>query len=572
LLCYAIARSLWAVEDVFIYYRHGVPFPNLPDFVFALQYPFFFLAIIFIPRRRPTTPRVILTLDFLLWMGAALALSWFFMLAPIVSASDLAPLGKLLAVSAPIGDLFVLLGFTLTLLRPAYPHPFAPVMSLLIVAFACLIIADTWFTLIVLQPPHVYRTGAAPDLFWLTCYLLFPLAALVHFRITHRARAVNGAAARHEPDHENLLWRDIKASLRHFLPIVVALLASAVITIGAIAQATKTGWRYEFWPIVVVFSLLLLVIMRQAVMCLDEARLRREMTVAQVREQAFVELNRRKDEFLGILSHELRTPLTSLQGYLHLLARRFNAWWTPAPAAADEAAVLAVPAILAVPAVPSANEVAQGRAMFDSCEQSLQRLSGLADDLVDDARIRDGQLLMRRASCDLCALVRSAVEAQRVLEPDRVIYVRTPADDTALLVDADGDRIAQVITNYVSNALKYSQADRPVEVVVEAEEWERERVRARVARVAVRDAGPGLSEEEQARVWERFPRIDAVKVQSGSGVSLGLGLSISKAIVERHGGEVGVESAYGQGSTFWFTLPLATSTSTTLAPPTTPSM
>jgi signal transduction histidine kinase len=92
---------------------------------------------------------------------------------------------------------------------------------------------------------------------------------------------------------------------------------------------------------------------------------------------------------------------------------------------------------------------------------------------------------------------------------------------------------------------------------------------AQVARVAVRDAGPGLSEAEQAQVWERFPRIDTVTVQSGSGVSLGLGLSISKAIVERHGGEVGVESAPGQGSAFWFTVPLATST--TLAPPITPS-
>jgi signal transduction histidine kinase len=565
LLFFAIGRTLWAVEDLFIF-PHGVPFPNLPDLFLALQYPCFFLAILLLPRRRPATPRVILILDFLLWMGAAFALSWFFMLAPIVTASYLSPLGKVVALFAPAGDLFVLLGLTVTLLRPPYFHPFAPVVGILIAAFTCLIVGDTWFTLIVLQAPHLYRTGAAPDVFWLTCYLLIPLAALVYLRITQRTQAVQAGRAGPEIDHENLLWRDIKASLPHFLPIVAALLASAVISIGATVRAAKTGWQGEVWPIVVIFSLLLLVIMRQAIFCLDDARLRREMAVAKTREEALIELNRRKDEFFSVLSHEIRTPLTSVQGYVHLLARRFNAWWPPA--AAEEAAALAVPA---VPAAPSAGEVAQGRAMLASCEHGLQRLTGLADDLVDDTRIRDGQLMLRRAPCDLCTLVGATVEAQRALEPDRVIQVRTPADGAAITVDGDADRIAQVITNYLSNALKYSRADQPVEVAVETEEAEKEDRRqggrACVARVAVRDAGPGLSEAEQTRVWERFPRLEAVKVQSGSGVSLGLGLSISKAIVERHGGEVGVESTPDQGSTFWFTLPLTTPT--TLTPPAT---
>ncbi|HEV2459886.1 MAG TPA: HAMP domain-containing sensor histidine kinase, partial [Ktedonobacterales bacterium] len=585
LLFFAIGRTLWAVEDLFIF-PHGVPFPNLPDLFLALQYPCFFLAILLLPRRRPATPRVILILDFLLWMGAAFALSWFFMLMPIVTASDLSPLAKVVALFAPVGDLFVLLGLTVTLLRPPYSHRLAPVLGLLIAAFACMIVGDTWFTLIVLRPPHLYQTGAAPDVFWLICYLLIPLAALIYLRITHRARAVRAGRAGQEIDQENLLWRDIKASLPHFLPIVAALLASAVITIGAIVRAAETGWRGEVWPIMLVFSLLLLVIVRQAIICLYDARLRRELAVAKTREEALSDLHRRKDEFFSVLSHEIRTPLTSVQGYVHLLARRFNAWWPPVvPAAADDAAAPADPAIPAVPAAPSAQEVAQGRAMLAACEQSLQRLTGLADDLVDDTRIRDGQLLLRRAPCDLCALVGATVEALRVLEPNRVIQVRTPADGAAITVDGDADRIAQVITNYLSNALKYSRADQPVVVAVETvetEEAETEETeetetedqqqggRACVARVAVRDAGPGLSAAEQTRVWERFPRLDAVKVQSGSGVSLGLGLAISKAIVERHGGAVGVESAPGQGCTFWFTVPLTTAiTPTTLTPPAT---
>jgi len=77
-----------------------------------------------------------------------------------------------------------------------------------------------------------------------------------------------------------------------------------------------------------------------------------------------------------------------------------------------------------------------------------------------------------------------------------------------------------------------------------------------LARVSVRDEGPGLSPADQERVWERFPRVEGVAVRSGSGVSLGLGLHLSKAIVEGHHGRVGVESAVGRGSAFWFTLPL----------------
>ncbi len=106
---------------------------------------------------------------------------------------------------------------------------------------------------------------------------------------------------------------------------------------------------------------------------------------------------------------------------------------------------------------------------------------------------------------------------------------------------------SQVVNNYLSNALKYSEAARPVEVKVE--------IRDGVARVSVHDQGPGLSPEEQERIWERFYRVPGIQVQSGSGVGLGLGLHISRIIIERQGGSIGVESEQGKGSTFWFTLP-----------------
>ena len=107
--------------------------------------------------------------------------------------------------------------------------------------------------------------------------------------------------------------------------------------------------------------------------------------------------------------------------------------------------------------------------------------------------------------------------------------------------------MGRVVTNYLSNALKYSDPEQTVTVCVEAthkEVW-----------VAVRDWGGGLDEEEQAHVWERFYRAPGVQVKSGSGIGLGLGLSICQTIIREHGRRVGVESAKGRGSTFWLTLP-----------------
>ncbi len=114
----------------------------------------------------------------------------------------------------------------------------------------------------------------------------------------------------------------------------------------------------------------------------------------------------------------------------------------------------------------------------------------------------------------------------------------------------DALRLGQVVTNYLTNALKYSAADRPVDVGLTVDGAE--------ARVWVRDEGPGLSAKEQRHPWDRFRRVRGIEVQSGSGVGLGLGLHISWTIIELHQGQVGVESSPGAGSTFWFRLPLAT--------------
>ncbi|HEU5201020.1 MAG TPA: HAMP domain-containing sensor histidine kinase, partial [Ktedonobacterales bacterium] len=179
--------------------------------------------------------------------------------------------------------------------------------------------------------------------------------------------------------------------------------------------------------------------------------------------------------------------------------------------------------------------------------QQVGRLERLVNDLLEVSRIRAGKLDLRLEPLDLAALLRQAVEDQQVAS-SRTIRLRLPTSLPGPVV-ADAERIEQVLTNYLTNALKYSPAEVPVEVGLEVDAQQG-------VRVWVHDAGPGIPSAEQEHIWERFHRVSGIEVQSGSGVGLGLGLSICREIIERHHGQVGVQSAPGEGSTFWFTLPL----------------
>jgi signal transduction histidine kinase len=170
-------------------------------------------------------------------------------------------------------------------------------------------------------------------------------------------------------------------------------------------------------------------------------------------------------------------------------------------------------------------------------------MARLVNDLVDAARILASKLEIYPAPCDLAEIVWEAVTEQRAVRPERMICLHMP-DGQPALVEADADRIGQVVTNYLTNALKYSPDDCPVEVTLAVEGDT-----ARIARVSVRDEGPGIPHDEQARVWERGHRIPDIKPFS-EGVGLGLGLHISREIVQRPGGHAGVQSEPGKGSTF----------------------
>lgn len=264
----------------------------------------------------------------------------------------------------------------------------------------------------------------------------------------------------------------------------------------------------------------------------ERERLVRERAEARANELALRESNRQMDTFLSMASHELKTPLTSMKLHLQLAQRRVSLLGDRLPEGSAELH----------------KALTQLQDQFTRSHLQVDRLDRLVNDLLDVSRIQAGRLEMRLEPADLAVIVRERVEEQRQMYSRRDIRLYLSREQPVPIV-ADAERIGQVVTNYLTNALKYSREDRLVEVGMDMDEQQ--------ARVWVRDHGPGIPVEEQARVWERFHRAAGIEVQSGSGVGLGLGLHISKTIIQEHQGQVGVESTPGVGSTFWFTLPLA---------------
>jgi len=230
------------------------------------------------------------------------------------------------------------------------------------------------------------------------------------------------------------------------------------------------------------------------------------------------EIDRMKSEFVSLVSHELRTPLTSITGYLEMVLDG------------------------------DAGELAEEqRDYLEIVKRNTDRLACLVTDLLDVSRIEAGKIELKLLPQDLPALIKTAVESMQPMCQAKQQQLAVQVAATLPPVQGDANRIIQILTNFISNACKYTPEQGSISVVARLAEGE--------TVVEVRDTGIGLSAADQQQLFSKFFRADNSTTRQVGGT--GLGLWITRSLVELHGGRIEVESSPGKGSTFRFTLPLA---------------
>ncbi|TKC12525.1 hybrid sensor histidine kinase/response regulator [Pedobacter polaris] len=229
------------------------------------------------------------------------------------------------------------------------------------------------------------------------------------------------------------------------------------------------------------------------------------------------EAERKKDEFISIASHELKTPLTSVKGYVQLLERSINKGDTDTI-----------------------------RKHLGKAQVQLEKLNSLIADLLDISKIESGKLKFNKQDFSLDQLLDNVIEVMHQSNPEFKINKKGYAK-----CDIYGDemRIEQVIINFLTNAMKYSPGTDEINLTVNVKDNE--------LYLAVKDSGIGMSPEQQKNVFEKFYRVEETS-QRFQG--LGIGLYIASEIIKRHGGQIGVNSSYGEGSEFYFIMPTNLST------------
>ena len=229
-------------------------------------------------------------------------------------------------------------------------------------------------------------------------------------------------------------------------------------------------------------------------------------------------LEKMKSEFISIVSHELKTPLTTIQASLSLLDGKFID--------------------------PSSKE---GEETISIATEAVDRLARLVDDILDLERLRLGKLTMLKTNCNTQTILEGAIAQTKELVNQTEIDIKVPRESFSCF--ADSDRLIQVLTNLISNAIKFSPHQSTIELSISEEIDDQSYLL-----FSIRDRGRGIPAQNLQTIFERFQQVDASDSREKGGT--GLGLAICRDIVEQHGGKIWAESVLREGSTFFFTIPI----------------
>jgi signal transduction histidine kinase len=227
-----------------------------------------------------------------------------------------------------------------------------------------------------------------------------------------------------------------------------------------------------------------------------------------------VELDKRKDEFIGIASHELKTPVTSLKAYLQVLQHRFRK-----------------------------QGHTQAAELLGKMDTQVNKLTSLIRNLLDITKMEEGALVLQKSQINVDILIKEIVDQMQLTTEDHIIEI---VGHTNATIHSDRERVEQVVTNLISNAIKYSP--KTTKIIVKLS-----KTKANL-QISIQDFGQGIPLDKQTRIFERFYRLEDHASETYPG--LGLGLYISSQIIKRLNGKIWVESLVGQGSTFYITLPI----------------
>ena len=232
-------------------------------------------------------------------------------------------------------------------------------------------------------------------------------------------------------------------------------------------------------------------------------------------------VEQRKDDFIKMASHELKTPITSINGYVQLLLNIYNE-------TDDQALQLTKTTV---------------KSSLNTIAKQVTKLTRLVSELLDLSKIESGKLELHKTEFDLADMVEETVQDVRHATSKHAIIVRSEFEGKIV---ADKDRIAQVIMNFLTNAIKYSPDADSVEVFVQGNE--------KFACIRVKDYGIGIHKKDHQRIFERFYRVEGKSEQTFPG--FGIGLFIASEIIHRHNGNISVNSERGKGAEFTVMLPL----------------